>query len=178
MDKSLLVSSFVVVAALAIGAYFFPVQQPPTGTSVAGSTFNTSKIAGVAFAPASPGANATSSSVLNSDASDRIVTAVEFGCENVGTSKTAYTGTGLAAFQVSVGTSSTAAPASVPTNLIGGGAITIATSSGTFVLASSTAPNSGTPVFSLVWAAGSYMTFFTNATNTATCTGAVRYLGQ
>ena len=143
------------------------------GVSSQGSTGSTARqfnVFGVNLASA--GANATSSSVLNNTGNDLYVTAVKAGCENVGTSKTAYTGAGLSALTFSVGTTSTAAPAVVPTNLIGGSAFTVATASPYFLLASSTNGAAGSNGIG-IWPANSYMTFFTNATNTAVCSFSV-----
>lgn len=140
------------------------------GTTVQGSTGSTARqfnVYGVNLA--APGANATSSSILNTTGNDLYITSVKSGCENVGTSKAAYSGTGgIAALTFSVATTSTAAPIAQGANTLNGGTFTIATSSVYFTSASSTAVQSGS--FTAIWAAGSYLTFFTNATNTAVCT--------
>lgn len=142
-----------------------------------GATFNTGTAYSVVTNTATAGANATSSSVLNSTGSDLYVTGINVGCEAVGTSKTAYTGTGLASLQLSVGTSSTAAPAVIPGNLVGGAALVIGTSTVQFVQASTTAGALlGSGLFSNIWLAGSYMTFWLNATNTAICTFGVNVI--
>jgi len=153
------------------------------GSSTAGSTFNTAKFAGIAVSPTAPGSNATSSSILNTDVNDRFVTGIRVGCEAVGTSKTAYTGAGLASLTLSIATSSTAAPATNSnTNLVGGGVVTIATSTPQFIEASSTAstavPNTGSSAVNNLWLAGSYITFTFNATNTAACTVGVDYIAS
>lgn len=167
----------IVVVAAVLGALAFfgftpygkqVVQQ--FGTSTQGSTGQTAKqysVLGVNLV--APGANATSSSIQNNTGDDLYVTGLKVGCEGVGTSKTAYTGTGLALLTLSVGTSSTASPAVAPTNLIMS-AVTIATSTVDFTLASSTAATPGNSTYLNIWNAGSYMTFATNATNTAVCT--------
>lgn len=153
--------------------------QQVAGSSV-GSTFNTAKFAGIDWTLTN---GATSTSVLNSDASDRYVTSFEVGCQSVGTSLTAVTGAGLISLQISAATTSTSAPAVVSnTNLVGGGVMVIATSTPQFVEASSTAstavPNTGRSTIANVWSAGSYMTFWSNATNTAACVVGVRYLAS
>lgn len=185
MKQNLILTGIVLVLVASIGgAYFFPkVTELAVGTSAAGSTFNTAKYAGIAINLAAPGTNATSSSILNSDANDRYVTAVKAGCEVLGTSKTAYTGTGLAALTLSIATSSTAAPAANGNaNIVGSTALTLATSTGNFVTASSTASNGASTPGSVlpnnIWLAGSYMTFTANATNTAVCTVGVDYIGS
>ena len=137
---------------------------------------NDAKFAGIVINLASAGANATSSSILNTSTNDYYVTAIKAGCEAVGTSLTAYTGAGLSVLTLSVGTSTTPAPVVVPSNLIGP-ALTIATSSKFFAVASSTAVGGTTSgntgnaslVGAQIWPAGSYMTFWFNATNTAIC---------
>lgn len=163
---------------MAIGivvGWFMPFQAAmQLSTTPQGGTFNTAKFYGVAVNLAAPGANATSSSIQNTTGNDLYVTAIKAGCENVGTSQTAYTGAGLSKLLMTAATSSTAAPATNSnTNTVGSTAMTIGTSTAQFAEASSTASNGTTPGSSLInniWLAGSWMTFTTNATNTAQCT--------
>lgn len=186
-------STLALIGAVIIGGFIWGAYQYPKAALLAGSsagtTFNTAKIAAVAVNLASVGANGTSTSILNSDAFDRYVTGVRTACVGVGTSKTAYSGAGLAALTLSIGTSSTAAPAAVPTNLVAS-PLTIATSTGYFAVSSSTVGNLATTSVSgavgitgitsdnFVWLTGSYITFATNATNTATCVFGVDYMGS
>lgn len=176
ISKSLL--AFAVVGAVAglIGFFGYspfikPVIEQIAGTSPAGTTSQTAKFFAIAVNLAAPGANATSSSILNSSANDYYITAIKAGCQGVGSSFVANTGTGLVSLQLTVATTSTAAPAANGANKVGGSTVVIATSSSSYVVASSTAgnPNSN-GLSSNVWAAGSYLTFTTNATNTAMCT--------
>ena len=164
----------VIVTGGIVGGYYFPKNNPVFGSSPAGSTFSTQKVAQVAVNLASPGSNGTSTSILNTDANDRFITGEEVGCETVGTSKTAYTGTGLASLTLTIATTSTAAPATISnTNTLP--VVTIATATPNFVISSSTAGTPGTSIVSNIWASGSYLSFATNATNTALCTIGVRY---
>lgn len=182
------VISLVVAAVVAggvYGGYKFLFAHPETqtlGTTAQGGTFNTARYAGIAVNLASPGANATSSSILNSSSNDYFITKIGVGCESLGTSRTAYTGGGLAALTLSIATSSTAAPASNSNvNVVGTAPLTIATSTANFVVASSTTNGTSTVGSSLVsniWKAGSYLTFTTNATNTAVCTFGVDYMSS
>jgi hypothetical protein len=160
-----------VVAGGVYGGYKFLFYKPQivAGTSTQGGTGSTARqynVYGVNLA--APGANATSSSILNTTGNDLYVTALKVGCEGVGTSQTAYTGTGLASLTLKAATSSTASTP-VNGNTFLAGSITISTSSSQFVEASSTA-SSGSNSVNYVWLAGSYMNFWTNATNTAVCT--------
>lgn len=176
--KNILIGVLVLGVVVAIaGAYEYPKLPVSFGVSPTGSTFTNAKFAGVTANLAAPGANGTSSSVLNTDANDRFVTGVRAGCEGIGTSKTAYTGAGLAALTFNVATSSAAAPASLsPTNYVAQN-LTIATATIATTLASSTSATNQTGLAG-VWHPGEYMTFFTNATNTATCTFGVDYIGS
>lgn len=143
------------------------------GTSPQGTTSSTAKFFSVAVSLTSPGANATSSSIQNTSSNDYYISSLKSGCESVGTSQTAYTGLGLASLKVTVATTSTAAPSTWPagTNVIGGSSLTIGTSTPNFGVSSSTIPGpTGVSTTSIIWAAGSYLTFMTNATNTAQCT--------
>lgn len=138
------------------------------GTTPQGGTTSTAHFYSIAALLAAPGANATSSSILNTTGNDLYVTSFKAGCELVGTSQTAYTGAGLAALTVKAATSSTVAPVS-NSNLNLAGSITIATTTANF-LESSTTAATGVSTVNYLWSAGSYMTFTTNATNTAQCT--------
>lgn len=175
--------AFGVVAGL-LGVIAFlglsPFASSPTQStnqlsvgSAAGTTFNTAKVATTVMIPAAPGATATTSSILNSDASDRKIESFKIDCSNVGTSLT-NTGAGIATWQVSFATSSTATPAVNPN--VNAVALVIATSTpDSFnVLATATS----TPAVNRVWAAGSYLTIGFNATNTASCVAGVSYLGS
>ena len=171
MNKYLIGLLIVVLAGITYLGVSYP--KANLGASPAGSTFGDAKQAMIAINLAAPGANATSSSVYNGDANDRYVTSLDYGCEGVGTSKTAYTGAGLAALTMTVGTTTTPAPAVIPSALVLASATTIATSSATLVVASSTSGGAA----SALWPTGTYMTFWFNATNTAVCTVGVKYFG-
>jgi hypothetical protein len=173
MTKFKIVSTVVIAVILGVsiyGAYQYPKLPVSFGTSTQGGTGSTARqfnVYGVNLA--APGNNATSSSVLNNTGNDLYVTGVKIGCEGVGTSKTAYTGTGLAALTVTVGTTTFAATSSASLTPIAT-AITMATGSVDFLSASSTQILAGNAQYLDIWNAGTYMNFFTNATNTAVCT--------
>lgn len=177
-------TKFYVVAAIAvvaiIGAYFYPKFPAILSGSTAGSTFGSAKFAGIAVNLAAPGANATSSSLYNNDSGDRYISSIKAGCEGVGSSNTAYSGAGLAALTLSVATSSTAAPATNGNAIkVGGGTVTLGTSTPFFAVSTSTIGTSGgIPAFYFVWNTGTYLTFTTNATNTALCTFGVDYFAS
>lgn len=166
-----------VIALAIIGGYYFPKYQILASASPTGSTFGDAKFAGVVVSLATPGANGTSTSILNTDTSDRYVTSTKVGCENIGTSRTAYTGTGLASLQVSIGTTTSANPAS----FLSFAAITTGTIIGTSSvnnLFSSSTLQTATTSLSVIWPANTNMTFYFNATNTAVCTVGVDYIGS
>lgn len=143
------------------------------GTTPQGGTTSTAHFYSVATLLASPGANATSSSIFNPTGSDLYISSIKAGCELVGTSQTAYSGIGLAALTVFAATSSTLNPSSnaFNANKVGGGNITIGTSTAFFAISTSTIGGAnGSPNPYTVWPAASYLTFTTNATNTAQCT--------
>lgn len=178
-SSTLLWAGIIVVALLAAGAYYYPSQndtQTLAGSPV-GTTFNTAKVAAINWTLST---GATTTSVLNSDASDRYVKAIEMGCEAVGTSQTPLTGVGLLALTIKAATTSSASPAVISNaHVIGNSGFTLATSTPTFVIASSTvAGPAGSSDIANIWAAGSYMTFWSNATNTAVCTVGVTYLAS
>ena len=167
----------VLVAGAIAGGYFYPKLTQSFGTSPQGATFSTEKTAAVAINLSAPGANATSTSILNTDSNDRYVSSAHIGCENVGTSKTAYTGTGLANLQLSVGTTTTAAPGVFSSAEAIMSNLNLATAT-QGMLVSSSSLLTATSTYATIWPSNTYMTFFFNATNTATCTVGVDYFGS
>ncbi len=146
------------------------------GTSAAGSTFDTAKQASITV---DMSAVATSSSILNSSTNDRFVTGVKIGCESVGTSQSYVTGSAIAKLTLTVATTSTASPVTTRSNTNVVGVVDLATSTPNFVTASSTtALAASASAVNNIWLAGSYMTFYTNATNTAQCTFGVDYFSS
>lgn len=175
MNNNYLGIGLVVVLLIAVGAYFYPKAPAPVlGTSTTGSSFGNATKAVTVIALPTPGANGTTTSYLNASPNDYYISNEEAFCENLGTSKTAYTGTGLAALTFTIATSSTANPAtnSNPNTLP---VITVSTSTGNFFFSSSTAGTPGVTNVSDIWAAGTYITVTANATNTATCDAGVSY---
>lgn len=185
MSKKIYVA--VVVVGVILGTFAFfgltPFRAVSTqtiekvfGATAQGATGNVgheANIYGVNLA--TPGANATSSSILNPTGQDVYINAIKVGCERIGTSGAAGGGTGgLASLTFSVATTSTAAPAVQGAGTINAGTFAIGTSTPDFVMASSTA-GLGNPSYTLIWQAGSYLTFFTNATNTAICSFSANY---
>lgn len=149
------------------------IQEVVAGaTSSVGVQSSTAKWYSIAWTPSLVGSQsngaATTTSLYNGDSVDRIIQDVTYSCSGIGTSRTAYTGAALAALVFTAATTSTANPASiVTTNAVLN--TTVATSSAELYIASTT-PGLTTSAFVRRWAAGSYLTFAANATNTAACT--------
>lgn len=144
--------------------------------SAAGTTFNSAKVAQVNMSPST--ASATTTSLQNTDGSDRWVTDSFVNCTGDSTSKTFLTGTGLAALTLKTATTSVAnlglqGSTAYATN------ITVSTSTN-FTYNASTTPSVaiGTGAVAYLWKAGSYLTFLFNATSSAACTVGVHYLGS
>lgn len=146
------------------------IQQ--TFGSPVGTTFNSAKIVSVEISPATQAA--TSSSILNTDASARWIADFGFaGCTGAGTSQTLLTGTGLANLVLQ------AATTSVPNQGLLGNTnyamnMNVSTSSAVYT-ASAT---SSLPSQAGYWAPGTYMTFSFNATNTAACIVELDYIAS
>lgn len=174
-SKSLL--AFAVVGALAGIIAFFNVspfrtmvQQAASFGSPVGTTFNTSKVASVDMSPLT--ANATTTYLFNSDASDRIITEDFASCGGVGTSGAAQGGAGgISAFTVTMGTSTTNT-GNLPNTLAGN--FTIATSTPDAYTATTTF----TQVAARRWPTATYLGISFNATNTAACVTGVKYLAS
>lgn len=149
----------------------YPHQSAVVGSPV-GATFNNAKFAGIVFAPAT--GSATTTSILNTDGSDRKIEDFTVDCSGVGTSLTAYTGTGLSGLSFTAATTSTASPVTVSNT----NSLVMPVATATVDVFNQTGTATSTPALSRVWASGSYMTFVSNATNTAVCTVGVDYLGS
>lgn len=156
----------VIIAALAIyGAYNYPIapQAVVTGISSPGVNNSSAKLYTSTVAPATN--SGTTTSIYNSDGTDRgIIYGVTY-CTGVGTSQTYLTGTGLAAFSLVMSTSTSAVDAK--TNANSAFALTIATSSPWEEQFTSSLANGAV---SGVWPSGTYLNITFNATNTAACT--------
>lgn len=182
MNKNIYFIGVIAIIAI-IGSYFYPksvtttVEKTIVGSAV-GTTFNTAKVAQINFSPAT--AAATSTSILNSDDSARWVTDSFSYCSGVGTSKVAYSGGGLANLIFQAATTSTSNPNTVTnTNAVMNITISTTTTGGFSSNATTTATTTGAyglyPGYQY-WSSGSYMTFWSNATNTAACTVGVKYV--
>lgn len=170
-----LVLALVITGAI-VGAYYYPHLAQNVG-SATGTTFNTAKFAGVVISLANPGANGTSTSILNTDSFDRYVTSWKVACNGVGTSQTAYTGAGLSSLKVSVGTTTSAAPATFLSFAAIASAQNLSTSTTVLEVSSSTL-QSATSSLAARWPSNTYLTFSFNATNTAACTVGADYVGS
>lgn len=168
-----IVSVVAVVVAIAIyGAYLFT-QSDSLGVatpSTASTTNSTAKIASIAMTPST--SNASSSSLYNSDATDRIIESAFVTCSGVGTSLTYLTGAGLAGWQIKFATSSNG----IQTGNLNQFVMGISTSTPDVY---NYTTGTTTPLdYVRVWAAGSYLVPTFNATNTAACTAGVHYLSS
>ncbi len=175
-NKNLVWAGLAAVLVIAVGAYIYPEQKQTSSyaSSSVGTTFNSAKIAAITW---SPSTGATSTAILNSDSSDRKIESFVADCSNMGVSQTPLTGTGLLSngLVFSMATTSTNAPAVVSNaNIL---SLPIATTSldvYNIVGTGTSTPNG----LVRVWAAGSYLTFWSNATNTASCVVGVHYLAS
>lgn len=141
--------------------------------SPAGATNLDAKVASVAMAPISR--TATSTSILNSDGTDRIVTDAFVSCTGL-TNMNGVDTLGLATYNWTAATSSTPAPtASIAAAQLAAMQVTVATTTSDGYTATSTY----TSPFSRRWNAGSYMVFQTNGTSSAvSCTPGVHYIAS
>jgi len=156
----------LVIGAGAVAIYVKYATPSVSFGSPVGVTFNNAKIVSINISPATSAAS--SSSVLNTDTSARWI--ANYGmaaCTGVGTA-----GTSVANFNVQAATTSVANEGlQGNTNLALN--LNIATSS-VNVNASTSTPSAQAGY----WAAGTYMTFLFNTTNTAACTVEMDYLAS
>lgn len=171
MNKALIGLLIVVLAGITWAGITFP-KQIQFGASATGSTFGTAKIAEVVMAPQSR--TATSTSILNSDSSDRVVLDAGVNCSGLSNMFGSTSG-GLSTYQWYAGTTSSAAPtASIASNALLAMNVAVATTTSAGFTATSTYTNP----YARIWGAGTYMTFQTNGTSSATvCQPFVHYIG-
>ncbi len=171
MNKKNTLVGAIVVLLVGIGAFLFGSNQDNGVVgqiySPVGTTNSTAKFYSIDAAPAT--AAATSTSLFNTDSTDRGIQDLTVMCTSVGTSQTFLTGAGLLSngFNVKAATTSVTS-----TGLQGNTAniflATIATTTPYQYVASSTTPFP-TDV-TRIWPTGTYLTFAFSATNTAACT--------
>lgn len=158
----------VLALVVAIGGYFFPQVVPSLGSN-SGTNTSAKQVEAVSW-DLSTGTSTSVYVPTNMTASQ-----FQLSCTGVGTSQTAYTGAGLASVTLEAATTSTSHTSDTPTsntavsntNLIV--STTLATSSAITTMASTTQSVGGLAGVSQLLLGGSYVTFFTNATNTAIC---------
>lgn len=163
------IGAILVLGAITYVGVTFPQTSIFVGSAV-GTTFNTAKVAAINFSPAT--GTATTTSILNGDASDRIITDSFAECNTLGSSFTAYTGAALANLIFTAATTSTSAPASVTNTQLALNVNISTTTTNIAYVATSTFTN----IQPRIWATGTYLTFVSNATNTAACNVGVHYL--
>jgi hypothetical protein len=176
MNNKIILGLIILVGLVEVIAGVYLFTKPDTyivGNSPVGTEFGTAKLASINWSLAS--ASATTTSLYNNDRNDRVITDSFLACDTVGTSQTAYTGAGLAALTLKAATTTTAAPAIVSNTNLALNVSAVATSSVNVYVASSTEPAA---TMNRIWPAGSYLSFFTNATNTAQCITGVHYLAK
>lgn len=181
--KNVLLSVLVIGAVLGTFAFFNvspfrSVIEQAVGSAV-GSTFNTAKIAAVDMSPATNAA--TSTSILNTDASARWVEGAIVACTGIQNAFTNTTGTGLASYLLQAATTSVANLGSQGnTNL----AVNLTVATGTtgaavFSYSATSTASAGTsapnPV-AFYWAPSTYLTFTFNATSTGACIVKTSYI--
>jgi hypothetical protein len=184
MNNKIIFGGIAVAIVIGIAGIFLPKVSNLAGASPTGSTFGAAKFAGIVV----NNVNSTSSSILNTDGNARYIESLKVACTGVGSSKAGFTGAAtIANWNLTVGTTSTANPV---TQVIPAIAVVLngvlATSTPNLLLSSTTAPiaaggaANGTASSSsaALWQSGEYLTFVTNATNTAVCTFGVGYIGS
>lgn len=167
----------VLVVVGIVGSYYYPRFHQLAGTaSTTGSTFNTAKVAEVAMAPIS--LTSTTTSLLNSDATDRIVDSSFVSCATSSLQVFGAAGAGLANWIWQFATTSVA-NLGLQGNTNFASQITVATSAtDNAYTASST--QTGLGARGRLWPSGGYLSILSigSSTNsTLTCQAGVYYHG-
>jgi hypothetical protein len=173
MSNKTISLSLIVVALIAIGAYFYPQAKSLVGgVSSSGSYTNVATWALVNFVPSA--ANGTSTSILNSGASDRAITSSYAFCTN-NTTSIGPTSPGIASLTLQAATTSVASQGlQGSANYIVNVNISTTTTS-SYVSTSTEGVITGS---ARIWPVNTYLTFNFNATTTAACTIGVQYLPE
>lgn len=179
MNKYHIGAGIVALAIVAYIGYVFPMASAPvqqaTG-SATGSTFNTAKVAEITMAPIS--LTSTTTSLLNSDSSDRIIDSSFVSCATSTLQVFGAGGAGLLSWLWQMATTSVA-NLGLQGNTNYASQITVATSTtDNAYTASSTQPALGNR--GRLWPAGSYLSILSvgSTTNsTLTCQAGVYYHG-
>ena len=157
----------VVLIALCVGLYFkssvhnYSVQ----GISSTSVTNNTARSYSITVAPAT--ASATTTSLINTDATDRAITSSFAVCTAVGNSFTFTSGAALTSWLLQMSTS-TVSGLGLQGNTNFAASLTLATTTAWMPYTASTTPGV-TPSY-FVWPSGIALNMTFNATNTAACT--------
>jgi len=172
----LIVGVVILVVGLYIGANYFGLTNVTQNiSSTAGTTNSTAKIASVSldFSTTTPTTVSDAGKLYNSDATDRIVTEIDYYLSGLGTFSRNATGVANLTFTMATSTGIYLAP--TPNLIL---STTQATSSAIDYVASTTPGKTVAPQIR-VWASGTYLNLFTNATSsTAGGTLVVKYFAN
>lgn len=168
-------TTFIVSVAVALFlglfvGYYVSSQDnvaPTASISPAGTTGTTGKYYSQTLSLTS--ASATTTSLYNGSGFDFAIRSVDVTCQLVGTSKTAYTGTGLAALTFKMATSSTNTVTGQVTDINSNFAANITIGTSTVDSYNATSTEGVIAGTSKIWPNGTYLLGSANATNTASC---------
>lgn len=167
ITKTIVLVAISLIIGTVVGYVFSHKSDIVTTVSPAGTTGTSGKYYSQTISLTS--SSATTTSMYNNSGFDFAVRAVDVMCQSVGTSKTAYSGSGLATLNFKIATSSSSAVtgtvSDVNTNYMAN--INIGTSTVDSYNATTTeGVIAGT---SKIWPNGTYSIISSNATNTASC---------
>lgn len=172
--KKYIITGIVCLIVGAIAGFILAPRQNVSytvqGISSPGATNSSAKEYTVTMAPLL--AAGTTTSLLNTDGTDRFIKDSFAACTGVGTSNAYLTGTGgIAALLVQMSTS-TVGSTGLQGNTNYASSITISTTTPWAYTSTSTLAATG--VAGLIWPSGTYLNITFNATNTAACTVGAR----
>lgn len=176
-NRNIIIGAVVaVLVGFALGWVLHTQGNLVSAISTSGVNNNLPTQSSTVFSPTT--SNGTSTSILNSGGSDRAITSVVAYCSNIGTSQNFLVGN-TAPTLVSNGWTLLVATTSVANQGLQANAnyianTFVATTTSTYFTATST---EGVIAYAnRIWPTGSYLTFNSNATNTATCTYGANWL--
>lgn len=176
------IAGVIVAGAIFVLGYESHQTSLAGAVSPNGTTNSITRSAYITFQPAT--GTATTTSILNPVGNDVIIKTADEVCTGIGSSQAAYSGGGLLSngLVITAATTSTANPptlSALNTNyILDTGNVITTTTPALFYSSTSTPGLIGLNATNRIWAANSYLTFSSNATNTMSCTVGVSYLTE
>ena len=178
MKKYIIIGAITLIIGAILGYSMTPKQEAVGAISSSGAYNNAAGYSTQVITPSTQ--TSTTTGILNSGASDRLITGIYTACNNVTTLSQTMSGASggvqnVASWQVLIGTTTSLAVGNNPTATIFNGVIStsslssyVASTTGSILTLSAASTMVTSNPF--IWTVGSYLDFAFNGTSSATCT--------